>query len=269
MTYYAEVKEYYDDDASLGFEGRAAGNTSLERIRNDFRRITSKVPFSRALEIGCGPGFDVHWFAAQYPDRHFSAIDISPRMTELAAQRLQRDGLTNATVFCADERGLLKRFGAAAFDLVYVYFGALNTVEDLDAAADEIRRVLKPGGTAVLTFVNKWYLRELIVQLLKLNFKTAFARLGKVWRGYSVTRTLPSHCYSPGRIRKAFAAFSMIERKGYSIVYPPWYNDHKVRNNPGKAARLWEWDTKLQRTPLWSAGEYTLFVFRAPEQAIG
>lgn len=265
MNYYSDVKQYYDEDASLGFERRAEGNTSLERIRNDFRGITERYPFERALEIGCGPGFDVHWFAGTYPERHFTAIDISPRMVALAEERVRHDGLTNATVLCADERGLTERFGQAAFDLVYVYFGALNTVEDLDAAATEIRGVLKPGGTAVLTFVNKWYLRELAVQLLKLNFKTAFARLGKQWSGYSVTRTLPSHCYSPGRIRRAFGAFALLERKGYSIFYPPWYNDHKVRNNPAKAARLWELDRKLQRTPLWSAGEYTLFVFRKPE----
>jgi hypothetical protein len=61
----------------------------------------------------------------------------------------------------------------------------------------------------------------------------------------------------------AFKNFTMLERKGYSIFYPPWYNDHKVRNNPEKANRLWNIDQKLQQTPLWATGEYTLFVFRS------
>jgi SAM-dependent methyltransferase len=261
-SYYSRVESYYNEDASLGFEARADGNRSLERIRNDFRNITIKYPFKKALEIGCGPGFDVHWFAGRFPDRQFYAADISPGMADLANARINRDKLINATVFISDERQLVARFGEGSFDLVYVYFGALNTVEDLDAAAAEIRKLLQPGGIAVVTFVNKWYLRELLVQVAKMNFKTAFARLGKMWGGYSVTRHLPSHCYSPGRIKNAFKNFTLLERKGYSIIYPPWYNDHKIRNNPSKADRLWEVDQKLQKTPLWKTGEYTLFVFK-------
>lgn len=262
-TYYSEVASYYDEDAGLGFEARADGNRSLERIRRDFRKITDGYPFTCALEIGCGPGFDIHWFASRYPGREFVAVDISQGMVDLAAARIDRDNLSNARVSRSDERHLVEMFGKERFDLVYVYFGALNTVENLDAAAEEIRMLLKPGGFAVLTFVNKWYLRELLVQVVKLNFKTAFARLGKTWGGYSVTRHLPSHCYSPGRIAKAFKRFTLLDKKGYSIVYPPWYNDHKTRNDPARADRLWTMDQKLQKTPLWAAGEYTLFVFRA------
>jgi SAM-dependent methyltransferase len=262
-SYYSEVAGYYDEDADLGFESRAGGNRSLERIRNDFRNITIRYPFEKALEIGCGPGFDVHWFASNFPGRKFTAVDISARMTELTRARLAKDNLTNAEVVRSDERSLISQFGPGSFDLVYVYFGALNTVENLDAAAAEIRKLLRPGGIAVLTFVNKWYLRELVVQLARFNFKTAFARLGKVWGGYSVTRHLPSHCYSAGRIRRAFREFALLERKGYSILYPAWYNDHKIRNNPAKADRLWNLDQRLQGSPLWAAGEYMLFVFRA------
>lgn len=261
-SYYSKVESYYNDDAVMGFEARADGNRSLERIRNDFRKITCNYPFSSVLEIGCGPGFDVHWFATQFPERQFTAVDISESMVGLTRNRIEKDGLTNASVFRSDERNLVNLFGEARFDLIYVYFGALNTVENLDAAAREIKQLLKPRGIAVVTFVNKWYLRELVVQLIKLNFKTAFARLGKIWGGYSVSRFLPSHCYSPGRIKSAFKEFELLERKGYSIVYPPWYNDHKIKNNPEKADRLWKIDQQVQKTPFWSKGEYLLFVFQ-------
>lgn len=261
-SYYSNVESYYNEDALLGFESRADGNQSLERIRNDFRNITLRYPFSRALEIGCGPGFDVHWFATRFPESQFTAVDISENMVELTRARINRDQLLNVQVFRSDERHLVKEFGKNSFDLVYVYFGALNTVESLDDTASAIRLLLNPGGIAVVTFVNKWYLRELLVQSVKLNFHTAFARLGKVWSGYSVARHLPSHCYSPARIRKAFCNFTLLERKGYSIFYPAWYNDHKIRNSPQEAERLWRLDQKLQHTPLWATGEYTLFVFR-------
>ncbi len=260
--YYNDVASYYDEDAKLGFEARANVNISLDRIRNDFRKITTKYKFKNVLEIGCGPGFDVHWFASNYPELKFTAVDISHEMVKLTQKRLDGDSIKNAVVTRSDERTLVDKFGKKSFDLIYVYFGALNTVEDLDKTADEIRNLLKPDGIAVLTFVNKWYLRELIVQMLKLNFKIAFARLGKIWGGYSVDRFLKSHCYSPVRIIRAFSQFTLIERKGYSIFYPPWYNDHKVRENPSKANSLWQKDQKIQNTVLWSKGEYTLFVFQ-------
>ena len=261
-SFHRTVAGYYDRDVELGFEARAGSNPILERIRNDFRRITERYPFRSALEIGCGPGFDVAWFAARYPDRQFVAVDISGQMARLASERIAKKDLTNAQALQSDETDLVERFGTGRFDLVYVYFGALNTVADLEYSAKQIHDLLSPGGHAVLTFVNKWYLREMIVQSLKLNFKTAFARLKNEWGGYSVDRHLPSRCYSPARIKKAFRDLALVERKGYSILFPAWYNAHKIKDNPSKFEKLWEQDHRLQNTCLWSKGEYTLFVFR-------
>ncbi|MFO7614257.1 MAG: hypothetical protein R6W71_06420 [Bacteroidales bacterium] len=50
-------------------------------------------------------------------------------------------------------------------------FEALNTMADLHASAASIHELLAPEGCAVLTFVNKWYLQEMLVQALLLNFK--------------------------------------------------------------------------------------------------
>jgi SAM-dependent methyltransferase len=260
--YYKEVSNYYDEDAKLGFENRAGVNSTLEKIRSDFRKTTVKYPFSKVLEIGCGPGFDVAWYAQNYPEIQFKAVDISPEMVNLANKRIHKAGLKNAEAIVSDERNLIDKFGEESFDLIYVYFGALNTVEDLGKSAEIIHQLLKKNGIASLSFVNKWYMRELLVQMLKLNFKTAFARLGKIWGGYSIDRHLPSHCYSPSFIKQSFSQFEILERKGYSIFYPPWYNDHQVKSNPQKAEKLWQKDQKIQNTPLWSKGEYTLFVFR-------
>jgi SAM-dependent methyltransferase len=263
-NFHQSVADYYDQDVDFGFEQRANENPLLEKIRDDFRAITVKYPFNDVLEIGCGPGFDLAWFAETYPENSFTGIDISPKMVELAKTRIKSRGLENAKVFVHDERGMKEQFGEASFDLVYVYFGALNTVSDLSKTADDIRSLLQPGGYAVLTFVNKWYLREMFVQALKLNFKVAFARLRKEWGGYSPNRHLPSRCYSPKEILESFPGFELIERKGYSIFFPAWYNPHKVKGRMGKANKLWDRDERLQQTSWWSKGEYTLFVFRKP-----
>jgi len=263
-SFYQSVSEYYDKDADMGFEKRAEANFSLEKIRNDFRSISVKFPFSSVLEIGCGPGFDVAWFAANYPDCKITGVDISQHMVNLANARISSQKLPNAQAIRSDERALLQHFQTAQFDMVYVYFGALNTVESLDKAAQQIRALLNPGGVAILTFVNKWYLREMLVQAMKLKFNIAFARLKKDWGGYSPDRHLPSRCYSPTEIKKAFKDFRVLKKKGYSIFYPAWYNYRKLINNQKKAEKLWGIDQKLQNTFLWSKGEYTLYVFKKP-----
>jgi SAM-dependent methyltransferase len=258
------VSEYYDQDVDMGFEKRARANPLLDQIRNDFRKITTKYPFRNALEIGCGPGFDIAWFASEFPEKQFVAIDISPKMVELTKKRLESSNLNNAKVLQCDERELLTHFNEGQFDLVFVYFGALNTALDLEQAASQIYHLLSPGGFAVLTFVNRLYWREMMVQMLKLRFDIAFARLKKVWGGYSVDRHLPSRCYSPREIKRIFRQFFIRERKGYSITFPAWYNYKKFDGKDGKLKRLWKFDEKLQKTFLWSKGEYTLFVFQKP-----
>jgi ubiquinone/menaquinone biosynthesis C-methylase UbiE len=102
--YYKKVAEYYDMDAHLGFEEKAYDNIILKKIRNDFRKITIEYSFSNALEIGCGPGFDIAWFAQNYPDKGFTAVDISPEMIKLTKNRLQKANLNNAKALVLDER---------------------------------------------------------------------------------------------------------------------------------------------------------------------
>jgi hypothetical protein len=113
----------------------------------------------------------------------------------------------------------------------------------------------------VLTFVNKWYLRELVVQLIKGRVKGAFARIRRVWGGYSPDRYLPSRCYSPSQIKKAFSELKLLRRKGYSIFFPAWYNFKKMEGKNKRLHKLWKLDQRIQNSFLWSKGEYTLFVF--------
>lgn len=261
-TFHKKVSDYYNQDADMGFEKRAEANPLLAKIRDDFRMITRRYPASSALEIGCGPGYDVAWFASEFPDKKIIGVDISERMVALARRRIDEAGLKNASVAACDERDLSRHYKAGQFDLIFVYFGALNTVADLNNTAKTIFELLSSGGHAVLTFVNKWYLREMVVQAMKLNFKTAVARLKKDWGGYSLDRHLPSRCYSPGEIKKAFVDFSLIEKKGYSIAFPAWYNYKKYKDQEEKTGKRWNLDQTLQSTFLWSFGEYTLFVLK-------
>jgi SAM-dependent methyltransferase len=260
--YYEDVGAYFDEDAAL-FDERYWANPILQRIRQAFREEVRRVPFRRALEVGCGTGLDLAHFARVFPERHFVGVDVSARMVALAQQRLEATGLANARVEVAGADEAPEVASGQPFDLCYVFFGALNTVEDLGRAAERLYDALAPGATLVLTFVNRWYLAEMAIGLVRGRWRQAFSRLGERWGGYSPHRELASRCYGPGTVLRAFGRQGRCLRtRGFSITYPAWYRSHWLTRLGRVGPRLWVLDERLSRTPLWALGEYALYVFR-------
>jgi ubiquinone/menaquinone biosynthesis C-methylase UbiE len=263
--FYKQVETYYDSDAP-GFDRRYWQNHVLQRIRQDFREEVKRHAFSDMLEIGYGTGLDLLHFGKTHPEASVAGIDISGGMLQVTNERIRTAGLTNVVARKGSVEQLESLFPNRKFDMVYVFFGALNTVDDLHAAARHIHRVTAPGGILVLSFVNKHYLGGMLIELLKLRPRAAFSRLKTQWGGYSPSRFLPSRCYSPKEIRKAFAGFKLLKTKGYSIVHPAWYYHGLNRLLRRLSPWLWKADKMLNRTPLWKSGEYSLFVFQKPER---
>lgn len=262
-TYYRKIADYYDTDAS-DFEQRYTENPILQRLRNEFRRITETYPFNSALEIGCGPGFDIEYFAKTYPDREIDAIDVSPGMVELAEKRIKQNNLTNTSAKTGSVEDLPDLYPDKTWDLIYVFFGGLNTVYDLRKAALTLHKVSHPGTRLVLTFVNRYYLLDALLWTLRLRFDRAPERLFNRWNGYSEKRPLKSRVISSGDVRRAFEPdFKREFRQGYSILYPAWYRANHLPKLGSIAELLWKADRLINKTPFWNTGEYSLYVYRA------
>jgi ubiquinone/menaquinone biosynthesis C-methylase UbiE len=261
MSYYNKVGTYYDKDA-VDFEQRYYQNPALQRIRQSFRQHTKSFEQESILEIGFGPGFDLVHFAEQFPDRKFYGVDISAEMVRLTQEKIDEMGLENAWVAQGSVEDITAEFPEVTFDMIYVFFGALNTVNNLEVALSNLRHVLRPTGRMVLTFVNKYYIAGTIIELLKLKPKFAFARWKKIWGGYSPTNFLASRCYRPHTIKK-WAKLDCIHSRGYSIFYPAWYY-HKFHKLLPKSilAGLWELDERIASTPVGKLGEYMMYTFQ-------
>ncbi|MFM1770168.1 MAG: hypothetical protein RJA22_2697 [Verrucomicrobiota bacterium] len=262
-AYYQRVADYYDID-SRNFEERSQQNRVLQRLREEFRRESEPHARGNLLEIGYGPGFDLLHWARTRPEATVHGLDISPGMQACAQRNVDAEGLTNVRAAVGTVEDIPARFPGMRFDFVYCYFGALNTTADLPRAAAGLAACLAPDGAAVLTFVNRWYLLEILYGLARLRWRKALARLRPVWGGYANDRVLESRCFSPRDIRDAFGPhFEIVRQRGYCLLYPAWYrNPRWIRGRPGLAERLWRADRLLNRTGLWSTGEYALYVLR-------
>lgn len=261
--YYKEVGDYFDIFAKQHHE-KSDTNPILSGMRDSFRTYVTHTEPTAILDIGCGPGMDVAFFAEKYPRAKVYGIDVSAGMVDYARGLCLSKKLPNTEFINTGIEKLHESLPAdLKFDVIYVFFGALNTVSSLEKAAVVIDGLLNPGGQAVLTFVNKYYLSEFLVNMLKLRQGKATARWGKIWRGYSNDYALDSQTYTPAQIQKAFSStgLKLQARRGYSIFYPAWFQAGKLKKYPGLYRMLYSMDKLVNKTPLWGNGEYTLFVY--------
>jgi ubiquinone/menaquinone biosynthesis C-methylase UbiE len=105
-------------------------------------------PADRVLEIGFGSGADIRRLAARIPEGFVMGIDHSEAMVRLAASKNARAiGTGHVTLRQGSASNLT--YESNSFDAVY----SINVAQFWDKpveVAQEIRRVLKPGGQVTL-----------------------------------------------------------------------------------------------------------------------
>jgi O-antigen/teichoic acid export membrane protein/ubiquinone/menaquinone biosynthesis C-methylase UbiE len=135
------TREYFDaiEDYRYGVFG--------PWIKNDLG--FGSHPGERLLEVGCGMATDLLQFARG--GSRVIGIDITPRSIEIARKRFEVYDLDGAFAI-GDAENLA--FPDHSFDLVYS-FGVLHHTPNTERAIEEIRRVLRPGGQAIVMLYNR------------------------------------------------------------------------------------------------------------------
>jgi ubiquinone/menaquinone biosynthesis C-methylase UbiE len=122
----------------------------VEKTRRETQPfMTSIIRFDqykgkKLLEIGCGLGTDLTDFAKAGAE--VTAIDLTRNGVELTKKHLALHGLSGKVVQ-GDAENLV--FPDNSFDVVYS-FGVLHHTPDTQRALDEVLRILKPGGEAII-----------------------------------------------------------------------------------------------------------------------
>jgi SAM-dependent methyltransferase len=118
----------------------------LSLFTEDALRLAEVGPGSRLADVACGPGSLS--FAAAARGARVSALDFSAEMVELLRRRAAREGVSAIEAVVGD--GMALPWPDGRFDAAASLFG-LIFFPDRARGLAELRRVLRPGGRAVIT----------------------------------------------------------------------------------------------------------------------
>lgn len=107
------------------------------------------------LEIGTGPGRFGLALARDFPNAHVTVTDIVEASLISAARMKEYLGIENVTVERADVFAL--QYNTGTFDVVFCD-AVIQHLPQHNNAVKEMIRVLKPGGTLIISSVNGWNL---------------------------------------------------------------------------------------------------------------
>lgn len=190
---HAMIKRGAMSEILTGVEDEEIFDQRGKEFANELRKFVK--PNSIVLDVGCGIG-RVEKFLAPHCKEIYS-IDVSKRMIKLAKQRLK--DVRNVFFYKTNGRDL-SILPDNKFDFVFSII-VLQHIARADAYiyVEEIRRILKPNGTAYLQFPNILH-DENLKEFINYAKKYADRSVAKIWY------------YTPEEVQK------LMEGAGFDVV---------------------------------------------------
>jgi ubiquinone/menaquinone biosynthesis C-methylase UbiE len=145
-------------EGEMGKEVGLMMNDSNEgMIKNSIDSLHLKSN-DKLLELGHGNGKHINLILEKGDNINYFGLDISPLMTEEATKHSKEMGFENQTEFSTYD-GIKMPNSDQSFDKILT----VNTLYFWDQPEEmfnEIKRVLKPNGTATITFVDEETMKQ-------------------------------------------------------------------------------------------------------------
>jgi SAM-dependent methyltransferase len=244
QAYWDTAAETYVQD----FTGTGIGETRRDAVWRRFAKIF--FPGQKLLELNCGTGIDAVHLAGR--GIQLVSCDISLRMIELARQlaaSTNTSELIDFKVLPNEEIGLLE--GEDVFDGAFSNFCGLNCVEDLDAVAKELTRLVRPGAPLLLCMMGRFVPWEIGWFAIRGEPRKALRRLRR--RDFRSGETGTVHIQRPSvsEITRIMSpGFSLRRWGGVGIAVPPTYTEYRMRHFPRVVRGLAGIDRLIGNLPL-------------------
>jgi ubiquinone/menaquinone biosynthesis C-methylase UbiE len=205
------TRDLSETDELLKYRELEAQRYSREPFIRDFADFRSMAGRD-VLEVGVGAGTDHLNFARA--GARCTGVDLTGAAIEMTRRRLALENLTSNLVQ-ADAETL--PFPDRSFDHVYSW-GVIHHTPDPAAAAREILRVLRPGGSFCVMIYNR---HSVVALQAWLRFGLARGRIRQ-----SLTEVIADHVESPGtqsytleEARKLFADAANVDVETVVTAY--------------------------------------------------
>lgn len=126
-----------------------------------------KEPFDNLLDCGCGTAPIISLLHEKYPEKHYTGIDITPKMIEVAKSK----NLEGTTFVVGDCENL--PFEENTFDAI-ICCESFHHYPNVQDFFNSVERCLKPGGRLILrdmtmkTAIARWCCNHIMIPILNM-----------------------------------------------------------------------------------------------------
>jgi ubiquinone/menaquinone biosynthesis C-methylase UbiE len=186
------IREKYDRCAA-GYDSMFCSpvNSAEDKIVGKILREALGQPVGKkVLDLGCGTGLTLGLIQPSY----YMGLDISEGMLDVARQKYPY------RLFIKESMENIEYIGSSQFDMVTCLYYTFSYTLMPMYVATEIRRVLKPGGRAVLMMAGPRVEKKILLHHTTYDPK------------------IPMTFYNSRLIRRVFADFSKVEVLGLNYL---------------------------------------------------